>query len=232
MMRHAVNQAAISAGWSDERRATVVHGHAADGSVAKGGADLPRFAYLPLPSIERRDRGEHIGRTLRVMVAAPQALAAEIAWLRRSLSGAELIDEASNTPEALLSLLPDDEWMLRRYTGPAAEWATVTPVVLPGYDEGEPARTEALLRRSLLHAGIPQSLADQAEVAWRRVGWFPGLDLSTRYDTAGFLKGRPRYHLRVRWQCGGQPCPVPGPVAVGAGRYAGFGLLAPEGPAR
>lgn len=232
MMRHAVAQAADRAGWPRECIATVVHGHAPEGGVARGGPDLPRFSYLPLPSIERRERGEHVARTLRVLVAAPPALAAEIAWVRRALSGAELIDESTRTPQALLSPLPDDEWTLRRYTRASSAWTTVTPVVLPGYDEGKAHKGEALIRRSLAHAGIPGRLVDQAEVDWRLGGWLPGVELATRYDTAAFLKGRPRYHLRVCWRDGGRPCPLPGPLSVGAGRYAGFGLLVPEGPGR
>ena len=50
-----------------------------------------------------------------------------------------------------------------------------------------------------------------------------GLDLASRYIPPKNLDHRPRYHVRVRF-----PHPIPGPLAIGAGRYRGLGLFAAE----
>lgn len=227
MVRHAVADTARLAGWPEERINTFVLGHTPDGrEPLRGGADVERFAYLPLPSLEwRGERGPHVGNVRRVLVVGPPGGDAEVAWLRRSLSGRELIEEGTGRPMALLSLVPNDDRQLRGYLGPAEAWSTVTPVVLPGHDDGDPRKAERLVRRSLEQAGLSAELAASAEVEWRRVGFRAGVDLATRYVLPACHRGRLRYHLSVSWR----GSPVAGPLAVGAGRYSGLGLLAEEG---
>lgn len=228
MVRHAVAQAAEAAGWTPDRINTFVHGHTENGTErARGGPDLPRFSYLPLPSLESRKgdgsrRSEHVGSIRRVLVVAPPGAAAEVDWARRVLSGQELIGEDSGEPVGLLSLIPKDDFNLRKYVREATTWSTVTPVVMPGYDDGDGDKAERLLRRAFEQAGLPAELVRTAELVWRRVGFRAGVDLAQRYRLPKNIT-LPSYHVRVRFAS-----PVRGPLAVGTGRYRGLGVFAAE----
>jgi CRISPR-associated protein Csb2 len=195
------------------------------------------------------------------------------------LSGQELIDKNTQLPVALLSVAPASDWVVRQYTAApdgSAVWSTVTPVVLPGYDDpdhlrerlkdgktseaeerlpgrhqrgrrGRPGdaktaeakkrlyerldkRIEDLLRKAIVQAGFPSTLAACADLSWQLVGFRPGLDLATRYESPDHLKGKPRYHVRIHWKdATGGSVNVRGPVAIGAGRYCGLGLFARGG---
>jgi CRISPR-associated protein Csb2 len=228
MVRHAVDVAARQAGKPDKWINTFVHGHTADGSDrATGDAADQRFAYLPLPSIEQRGpRGKHVGMIRRVLVVGPPGGDADIAWARQSLSGQELYAYGKDDPIAMLSLIPNSDRNVQPYTAPAAVWSTVTPVIVPGHDDGNSAKAERLLDKVLQQAGLPMELVRKLgpdNLDWQAVGYRPGVDMARRYLPPESPNRWPRYHVRVRW-----PVPIRGPLAVGAGRYRGFGLVASE----
>lgn len=217
MVRHAVARAADAAGWERTRINRFVHGHTADGTDrAHGDGADERFAYVPLPSITPHK----VEMIRRVLVVGPVGATAEIAWVRQALAGRELVEEGREDPVGILSLIPGNERTVRAYTEPAAVWSTVTPVLLPGHDDGDPAKAERLLRRALVHAGIAPELAEAAFLEWGREGYRPGVEFATCYQRPQGAH-RLRYHVRVRW-----PIPVAGPLVVGAGRYRGLGVLA------
>jgi CRISPR-associated protein Csb2 len=228
MVRRAAAEAARAARWPEERINTFIHGHTPDGADRlRGGPDVARFAYLPLPSLERRGppggRTEHCGSVRRVLVVGPPGATAEVGWARRALSGRELTDERTGQPVALLAVTSaSDPHIHAAYVGPAQVWSTVTPVVLPGHDDGDPAEAVHLLRRAFIQAGLPGELVQAADLEWRWAGFRPGVDLATRYDRPRPVR-MPRYHVRVRW-----PTPVGGPLAVGTARYRGLGIFAVE----
>jgi CRISPR-associated protein Csb2 len=253
MMRHAAKLAAERAGWAEPKINAFILGHGESKDASEHVAVGPqRFAYLPLPSIEGRGEGKAlvVGSVRRGMLTAfGDDCEEEIAWARRALSGQELIDEDKNQAVALLSLLPATEKIVQRYTQPAASWATVTPVVLPGYDD--PAhyrrrlekgvgaeeqrqllgrlndRIENLLRKAIPQAGFSQVLADHAALEWRKAGFWPGTDLADRYGVPDHLKRFPRLHVRINWRdAHDRPVQVPGPVCIGGGRFCGLGLFA------
>ena len=253
MMRHAVKLAAKHAGWSESRINAFILGHGESKEAGEHVAVGPqRFAYLPLPSIEGRGEGKAlvVGSVRRAMVTAfGDDCEGEIAWARRALSGQELIDENRSQPAALLSLLPATDKIVRRYTQPAASWATVTPLVLPGYDDpahyrrrlkqGTGAeeqkqllirlndRIDSLLRKAITQAGFSQVLADRAELEWRKVGFWPGADLADRYGVPDHLRRFPCFHVRLSWRdAQNTPLQVRGPVCIGGGRFFGLGLFA------
>lgn len=253
MMRHAAKRAAQYAGWSESKINAFILGHGESKDASEHVAVGPqRFAYLPLPSIEGRGEGKAlvVGSVRRAMLTAfGNDCEEEIAWARRALSGQELIDEDKNQPPvALLSLLPATDKIVRRYTQPDASWATVTPVVLPGYDD--PAhyrrrlkqeiraeeqkqlltrlndRIDGLLRKAITQAGFSQVLADHAELEWRKVGFWPGADLADRYGVPDHLRRFPRFHVRLNWRdAHDRPLQVSGPVCIGGGRFFGLGLF-------
>lgn len=253
MMRYAAKAAAVSAGWSEPEINAFILGHGesegADGHVAVGPR---RFAYLPLPSIEARGKGNGrvVGSIRRIALSSfADDFADRIIWARQTLSGQELTDEDSKESVALLSLIPATEKVVRHYTQSAACWATVTPVVLPGYDDPDHYRRrlknnvaadeqkkllgrlgdriDGLLRKAITQAGFSETLASHAELEWRSTGFWPGTDLASRYGAPDHLKHLPRLHVRVQWRDERKRAvQVPGPVCFGGGRFYGLGLFA------
>jgi CRISPR-associated protein Csb2 len=250
MVRHATKLAAERSGWP-EPAFVLGHGEADSGSpyIAVGPR---RFAYLPLPSIENRGEGmaQVIGQVRRVIITSfSDNCKAEIDWVRKALSGQELVEKDKKQPVALLSLISSTEKMVQNYTRSASTWATVTPVVLPGYDD--PAhyrrrlksrtgaeeqkqllgrlndRIDGLIRKAIIHTGFSKELANRAEIEWRKVGFWPGVDMADRYGVPDHLKRFPRYHVKIRWcDANGHLIQVPGPICIGGGRYYGIGLFA------
>jgi len=255
MMRHAARLAAKNAGWQDSKIDRFILGH---GEAMGGGEHVPvgsqRFAYLPLPSIETKgkDKARVVGSVRRALLTTfTDNGQGEITWARRALSGQELIEEGKKQSVALLSLIRANEKVVQYYTKPAVSWATVTPVVLPGYDDpahyrrrlkrGTSAeeqkqllarldhRIDSLLRKTIVQAGFSNVLADHAELEWRKVGFWPGADLADRYGVPDHLRRFPRLHVRLCWRdADKRPVRIPGPICLGGGRFYGLGLFARE----
>jgi CRISPR-associated protein Csb2 len=141
--------------------------------------------------------------------------------------GQELIDLDSKRPIALLSLLPESERQLQHFIAPSSIWDTVSPIILPGHDDGRASKTERLLRTAIGQAGLPELLATHARLEWRQVGFRPGVDVARRYRVPAYLQQYPRYHVRIEWcDSHGDPVMIGGPLVIGGGRFSGFGLLA------
>jgi CRISPR-associated protein Csb2 len=238
MIRHAIASAAADQGWSEERVNVFVHGKTPDGDRPSTGAISPdRLQYLPLPTINPL----RVDTIRRVLVAAPAQCGREIAWLQRALAGAELGNDKGAT--ALLTILPRSDHVLKQYVGEARRWSTVTPVILPGYDDPDHlrrklqagggaetqkrylarlnARIEDLIRKAFRQAGYSNELIDRSELEWQQVGFRAGVDLASRYLPPQNLNNAPRIHVCVNF-----PSPVTGPIAIGSGRFRGFGLFA------
>ena len=215
-------------GWSEAEINAVIHGHTPDGEhQARGPEANRRFAYLPLPSLEVRGRSGVVVTSLRrVLVVGPPGDERAVAWAR-VLSGREL-RPLGNTPPAALRLIDRPAAALRAdpnlgpYVGDGTVWSTVTPVVRPGFDDGDPDKAEQLLRKAFEQAGVPAELVRAAVLEWGQVGFRAGLDLAKRYYRPG-PSDLPRFHVRVRW-----PVPVRGPLFVGAARYRGLGTFTAE----
>jgi len=242
MMRHSVAEAARNHGWTEEQINVFVHGKSLDGAKPFTGTLAPdRFQYLPLPTVNYK-----LGRiesTQRVLVTAPPHCGREINWLRRAIAGAELINQ--DGVAALLTILPGSDWVLQQYVGESQTWSTVTPVILPGFDDPDhlrrklskgvdaetqkrllarlDQRMEDLLRKSLRQAGYADELVKETRLEWRDVGFRRGVELSSRYVPPENLNNAPRVHVRVHF-----PIAIQGPVAIGSGRFRGFGLMAAE----
>lgn len=202
--------------WSDLAR--FVHGHDEQGNQSKGEHADDRFMYLPLPTINFKL--SRVESTRRVLVAAPPRFADRIDWIRRRLPGQDLVD-LDGEVQGLLNILPTSDWVLKQYTEASDTWSTVTPVVMPGHDDGDAAEAERLLRRALVQAGLSDELARTAELEWRAVGFRAGADLAKRYRIPESPNRWPTVHVRVRFSH-----KITGPLAIGAGRYRGFGLFA------
>ncbi len=253
MLRHVVggSELARSVGWSDAETASFVHGHAAEDATA---APKSRLLFLPLPSIEPRGTGkaEVVGGIRRIAIAASGDLSREqFSRLTQRLAGLELIDEATGTPSAVLARLPaNDPLSQRHYLRASSTWTTVTPVILPGYDDprklrqrlrensalsAEEKRTlldkldqriDLLLRKAIRQAGFPEAIAHHAGIEWRGSGYLPGIDLASHYMTGDQHRRYRKLHVRIQFrEKDGQPLSIPGPLCLGGGKFSGTGLF-------
>lgn len=262
MMRHAAGAEVIAGalGWTEEKVRRVIQGHAEPEGAAHQPVSGARIAFIPLPSMESRgkNRALAIGSARRALVLGVRGASREdVQHLARLLAGQPLTDERTGQPAAILARLPDADPMITRYTGEAATWATVTPVVLPGYDDprklrraifpradsgAEPAdaerqkrllsildrRIDFLLRKAIRQAGFPDELARYAEIDWSGSGFWPGTDLAARYAIPATLRRFRRLHVRITWRdAAGASIVIPGPICFGSGRFASLGLFAP-----
>lgn len=239
MLRHALRLAAERAGWSEQRILRTVLGHGEGGE--------PRVLLVPVPSIEwRHGAREVVTGVRRVALLSTASRPEDILWAQRSLGGAELIDEHSHAPIAVLAAAAPDDRAFERYRDAAASWVTVTPLVLPGYDdpgglrarlrqstsaaertqllERLSRRREALVRKALRHGGLPDALVLGARIETQEVGFFAGVESASRHVVPRHLQGFARLHVRLTW-----PVPVAGPLCLGRGRFSGLGLFASQG---
>ena len=251
MMRHAARRAAEQAGWPEEKINAVTLGHGESTDLRHTAVGPRRFAYWPLPSLESRGEGKPrvVGSVRRVIISSfARDFEAEIAWARKTLSGQELIAEGGEAI-ALLSLLPTSEKVVRQYMQAASSWATVTPVILPGYDDPDHYRRrlslalradeqkrlltrlydriDSLIRKAITQAGFPTVLADHADIEWRKVGFWARSDHADRYGVPDHLRRFPRFHVKLRWRdAQNRLVQITGPVCLGGGRFYGLGLFA------
>ena len=109
--------------------------------------------------------------------------------------------------------------MVRRYVGEHQIWSTVTPVVLPGFDDGKQVKAERLFLKAVRQASIP--IDGITDVTLRRAPFWPGSQHPRDYRRPKYLKHLPDWHARIEFRE-----PVSGPLAIGAGRHAGLGIMA------
>lgn len=188
------------------------------GHTGKQNRTAPRFSYLPVPSI-RYERSD--GMIRRVLIAEPfGADGAHVRWAQNRLSNATLQDQDGNDRGVLFGLWrPVSKAMIRRYVDAARIWCTVTPVVLPGFDDGKRAKAETLFFAAVRQADLP--VDGVAEITLRKAPFWPGSQHPRQYFLPDYLRHFPGWHVRIAFQE-----PVPGPLAIGAGRHAGLGVLA------
>jgi CRISPR-associated protein Csb2 len=133
---------------------------------------------------------------------------------------------AGSDPPLLVPIRHDN--VARFYTQPANAWASVTPVILPGHDDHKPEKTRKLIEKALAQSGIEQP----CQFEWSAFSRFPKSFSAHKYDRdrkpTGYI--RPNHllawtavHLKLRFNDGVR---VPGPLAIGAGRHCGLGILA------
>ncbi|MCX5692011.1 MAG: type I-U CRISPR-associated protein Csb2, partial [Planctomycetota bacterium] len=225
MVRHAACRAAQSA-WAPPfpgDAEVFVAGHVGSEATSRQGPTPPRFSYLPVPSAI----GPHPdGAFRRIFIAEPFGGTGEqAAWATNVLSGLPLIREETGDIVAVLE--PLERWhsdklvpafIGRQDVTGSRDWVSVTPVVLPGYDDRNRTKAEELLLRACDHAGFAGKI--------RAISFEPPprhAASSGRVFLPRHLRGLPLHHVRLQFHE-----PVVGPVSLGAGRHCGLGLFIAE----
>jgi len=197
----------------------------------KAAVDVPhaQLSYVPLPSVGHAHTDAGVRR---VMVVAPFGDDEVLEHLTRQLDGRRLVCERAEQLRGpvFLSRVRHDG-VIDRYTKASRNWASFTPVILPGHDDRKPEKTEKLIRKALSQSGFDQS----CEFEWSAFSHFAksysahkyvrdeGAKDGRRavgYIRPGHLVELSAVHLRLTFEG-----PVPGPLTIGAGRHCGFGLM-------
>ncbi|MHB8091224.1 MAG: type I-G CRISPR-associated protein Csb2 [Syntrophales bacterium] len=243
----------VSLGWDEKKVASFVLGHEEEWGDVHRPVNGARLVFIPLPSIEWRgaEKGRAVGAVRRVLVTVNGEIDnIEFTSIVRNLEGRELVDEKTGQITAFLRRQSDDDGAISRYFAQSSAWVTVTPVILPGYDDSNKlrrrlnsvgltakekadivlkleARIDSLLRKALRQAGYPEELAKNAELQWRGSGFIKGTDLAGNYAVPDQHRRYRRLHVRILWRDPeGKPLKISGPICVGGGRFSGLGLFA------
>lgn len=257
MLRHAASQPDFlrSAGISAEDGRSLVLGHGETHGENHQAVSGPRLAFIPLPSIEGRgkDSASVVGSVRRVLITLRgDGDPSVFRRLVQRIEARELIDESTGEPIAILQRQAGGyDGATECYLRPASSWASVTPVILPGYDDPKKlrqrlkpgntltseekaavlekldSRIESLLRKSIRQAGYSEALATHAELDWRSSGFWPGTALATHYAAGDQHRRYRKLHVRITWKdTNGTPIQIPGPICLGSGKFTGMGLFA------
>jgi CRISPR-associated protein Csb2 len=253
MLRHAAKQEdfAKPLGWDNKKINEFVLGHGEEKGDKHAPVEGPRLVFIPLPSIEWRgsEKGQTVGAVRRVMVTVKGKIAADdFARIVRSFEGRELIDEKTSQAAAFLRRQSDRDGAVEEYFAESSTWATVTPVILPGYDDpcklrqcldddmitpnkkksvirklGK--RIDHLLRKALRQDGYPEELIQSTQFQWRGAGFLPGTDMATSYAVPDQHRRYRRLHVQLVFDR-----PISGPLCIGGGRFTGIGLFTSISP--
>jgi CRISPR-associated protein Csb2 len=249
MLRHAASQPdfTFALGWDKAKVGSFVLGH---GEVQDNEEHQPvataRLVFIPLPSVEWRgeERGKTIGPIRRVLVTVKGKIENEEFFrIVRNFEGCELIDEKTKQPVGFLRRQSKRDGAIERYFAESKEWVSVTPVILPGYDDPRKlrrrltatmlspkekseiickleTRIDFLLRKALRQAGYPEELIKNVQLQWRSAGFMPGTDLANNYAVPDQHRRFRRLHVCIVFDR-----PISGPLCFGGGRFTGLGLF-------
>jgi CRISPR-associated protein Csb2 len=181
------------------------------------------------------------------MVVAPLGMDRELDYLSERLNGEHLEPEdnaESCQSESKASIAepielwklnpPPGKFIAKCYLARTTVWHTVTPVILDGHNkksksdkpEAIARETEKLIRKALSRDGIETP----CDFTWQSIPYLKNCLSAHKYDRNGrhtgyhrpaHLKNLTAVHVRLTFTH-----PVQGPIAIGAGRHCGFGLMA------
>ena len=219
-MRQSPPSGDLPDGWLE----SYVAGHRSD-----AGEDHRQLSFIPLPSIGHRHTDPAVRR---VMIVGPVGDKRWVDHLARRLAGLTLVPDPktgqANGPPAMLVPATPSGTVFQRYHQPSRTWASATPVILPGNDDGKPTKTRKLIRKALEHAGIEQPCS----ITWHKQSKFPKIppagparrgQRATGFIRPGYLLRYSAVHLTLDF---GETARQPGPMLIGAGRHCGLGVMA------
>ncbi len=212
-----------------------ISGHAADESVSKA----PRPAYLPLGFVDHDHADGHL---LGLAVAVPNEFSRDnavtlldlltgtrfgeedgVPYLSLEIRNPHFGNEVIGTLELELEERPErsrqQTLQSRNWIGPARQWKTVTPIVLPQFPR-RGLSIEDVVAKACLQSGYPEPVSIRASLD-PQLGGVPHAR-SFHVKPRPGRPPRPLFHADIVF-----PVPVRGPVLIGAGRYAGYGICRP-----
>jgi len=198
------------------------HRHAGESGPSQGG----HFATVPLPSMNADFTAD--GDIRRVLLMGWGIREDEdrslFADLVRGIDGMELQDSGRiiGTLRAANSGTQADTLNRWKTLGgsPAKVWRTVTPVILTGHPR-KGRSLDLCLARALSQQGIPaEAIESLATYAGPIV---PKCPAAREFHVADYLQTTRRVHAEIILRE-----PIIGPLVVGRGRFAGFGLFIPS----
>jgi CRISPR-associated protein Csb2 len=215
--------------YGEELTSQLLTGHASNHS--KGVFDGTHFAFVPIPSFNKDWQADGlIRRVLVIGYGCETGKARELFDdAVNNLNGRSLKDDGKIVGRLLRAASEKRDTVLRlfiRDEQPCQVWRTVTPIVFTGLTRrGRPP--EKLIARALIQAGF--SATDIDSVAAFSGPILPKTTRALEYRVNGYLNSTPRYHAEVIFKR-----PVIGPLVIGRGRHAGFGLMMPylEAPSK
>jgi CRISPR-associated protein Csb2 len=169
------------------------------GHVGQESETPARFSYLPLPTIGH-DHAD--GMIRRLLIAEPfGGDSGQARWAQSRLRNATLRAESGEERGILRDLWRStSRTLLEQYVDPAKVWSTVTPVILPGFDDGKHSKAEKLFMAAVRQAGMPSGAVK--DVILRKAPFWPGSQNPRQYFLPdylrrGFSKGLPGWHVRL-----------------------------------
>lgn len=188
------------------------------GHIDKQETTVDRISCIPLPSYGH-DHSD--GQIRRALIAEPASGSGKVSeWARRRLRGGKIYDKERREYRGLLIEQNDaaSRRMIKRYTSPSKTWRSVTPVILPGTDKRKRRKAEAQILKTLAQAGYNESMIADWNIS-KTPHWKNGLH-AERYHIPPEFIGRGVWHLELEFKN-----KVAGPVAIGAGRFRGLGVM-------
>jgi CRISPR-associated protein Csb2 len=180
------------------------------------------------------------------MLVAPIGMNGELTYVAERIDGMSLKPQAGLDASELRSLPANDfqadlklfspprgKFIAERYLGSSKIWHSVTPVILDGHTKKSKSdkpdaiarETEKLICKALQRADLQTPCC----FIWQSLPFLKNTLSSYRYSRNGHPYGyhRPMHlsdlsavHVRITFDYS-----VTGPLAIGAGRHCGFGLL-------
>ena len=222
MIRWAETAPGISPHFAADHLARFLQGHksAAGKECSEGG----HFAVVPLPSVNPPSFTAD-GWLRRVAVIGYGVASREdrelFEELKRGLHGALLEDQSQACGELRLLTAREQQRVLAPLAGPASRWRSITPIILTGFTRKGRSAEDCLLR-GLLQQGFRAE--DIESIAAFTGPIVPTAQTARAYRVQGYLETTPRLHAEIIFRR-----PVAGPLVMGRGRFAGFGLAIPFG---
>jgi CRISPR-associated protein Csb2 len=213
-------------------------GHAQDGSPST----MRRPAYLPLGFVDHPHADGHL---LGVAIAVPRTFSEDqIEHLYRLLGqhdgkddiesgipflSLDIQDRELNRSIGVLDLEFDEanernpKRNLRPTTwcAPSKTWITATPVVMPRIPR-RALTAEDVIVRACTDAGYPEPIAVRVSQAPLLSGTAHTRSFQFPFNPKSHRPRRPITHAEIEFAQ-----PIRGPVIIGAGRYAGYGVCRP-----
>ena len=228
MMRHAFIRwidanPRMAVHYGKDRMARLLLGHRNSGESApsQGG----HFATVPLPSMNADFTAD--GRIRRVLVMGwgindedDRALFDDLV---RGIDGMELQDAGRVVGSLQLTPTNGQAHTLNPWKtlgGSLAKvWRTVTPIILTGHPR-KGRSLEACLARALTQQGFPVDTIESLAVFAGPI--VPKCPAAREFHVADYLKTTRRVHAEIIFRE-----PLAGPLVIGRGRFAGFGIMVP-----